>query len=105
MSKETYTPWDSARFLNDDETIVEYLKAALEEHDPVFFAQALGNVARAKGMTAIAQKTQLGRQNLYRALSGQSTPRIDTLMKVLDSLGVQFTVVPKTTAVQTRRTP
>ena len=98
MSKETYTPWDSAKFLNDDETIVEYLKAALEEHDPVFFAKALGNVARAKGMTAIAQKTQLGRQNLYRALSGQSTPRIDTLMKVLDSLGVQFTVVPKTTA-------
>ena len=104
MSKETYTPWDSAKFLNDDETIVEYLKAALEERDPVFFAQALGNVARAKGMTSIAQKTQLGRQNLYRALSGQSTPRIDTLMKVLDSLGVQFTVVPKTAAVQTKRT-
>ena len=76
--------------------------AVLEEHDPVFFAQALGNVARAKGMTTIAQKTQLGRQNLYRALSGQSTPCIDTLMKVLDSLGVPFTVVPKTTAVQTQ---
>ena len=105
MSKETYALWDSTKFLNNDEIIVEYLKAALEEHDPVFFAQALGNVARAKGMTAIAQKTQLGRQNLYRALSGQSTPRIDTLMKVLDSLGVQFTVIPRTTAVQTSRTP
>ena len=55
MSKETYTPWDSAEFLNDDKTIVEYLKAALEEHDPVFFAQALGNVARAMRITGVPQ--------------------------------------------------
>jgi probable addiction module antidote protein len=94
MSKETYTPWDSAEFLNDDEAVVEYLQAALEENDPAFFVKAIGNVARAKGMTRVAQKTRLGRQNLYRALSGERNPRIGTLMKVLDSLGVQLTVAP-----------
>ena len=94
MSKETYIPWDSAEFLNDDETIVEYLRAALEEKDPAFFVKAIGNVARAKGMSSIAQETRLGRQNLYKALSGERDPRIGTLMKVLDSLGVQLTVVP-----------
>ena len=51
MSGETYTPWDSAEFLDDDEARIEYLKAALAENDPEFFAKAVGNVARAMGMT------------------------------------------------------
>ncbi len=51
--RENYTPWDGAEFLTDDEVIVEYLKAALEEDDPAFFMKAIGNVARAKGMTTI----------------------------------------------------
>ena len=97
MTKETYTPWDSAEVLTDDEAIVEYLQAALEENDPAFFMKALGNVARAKGITAIAQKAQLGRQNLYNALSGKRNPRVDTLIKVLDALGFQLTVTPKVT--------
>ena len=94
MSKETYTPWDSAEFLGDDEAVVEYLRAALEENDPAFFVKAIGNVARARGMTSIAQETRLGRQNLYKALSGEHDPRLGTLMKVLGSLGVQLTVAP-----------
>ena len=49
MNAETYTPWDSAELLADDEMIIEYLKAALEENDPSFFTKAVGNVARAKG--------------------------------------------------------
>ena len=97
MTRETYTPWDSAEVLTDDEAIVEYLQAALEENDPAFFMKALGNVARAKGITAIAQKAQLGRQNLYNALSGKRNPRVDTLIKVLDALGFQLTVTPKVT--------
>lgn len=95
MSKETYTSWDSAEFLGDDEVVVEYLRAALEENDPAFFVKAIGNVARAKGMSQVAQETQLGRQNLYRSLSGEHDPQIGTLMKVLDSLGVQLTVAPR----------
>ena len=94
MSKDTYTSWDSAEFLGDDESVVEYLQAALEENDPAFFVKAIGNVARAKGMSSIAQTAQLGRQNLYKALSGERDPRIGTLMKSLDTLGVRLTVVP-----------
>ena len=95
MNEENYTPWDSSEFLTDDEVIIEYLKAALEEDDPAFFMKAIGNVARAKGMTAIAQETQLGRPSLYKALSGERDPRIGTVMKVLAVLGVQLTIAPK----------
>lgn len=95
MNKETYAPWDVTEILEDDETIIEYLKAALEENDPEFFAKAVGDVARAKGMTSLAQETQLGRQSLYKALSGDRDPRIGTLMKVLGVLGIQLTVVSK----------
>ena len=95
MSKETYTPWDSAEFLTDDETRIEYLKAALEENDPEFFVKAVGDVARAIGMTSVAQETQLGRPSLYKALSGERDPRIGTVMKVLGALGVRLTVASK----------
>ncbi len=95
MSKETFTPWDSAEVLNDDEVIIEYLKAALEENDPELFVKAVGNVARAMGMTNVAQETQLGRPSLYKALSGERDPRIGTVMKVLGALGVRLTVAPK----------
>ena len=95
MNKETYSPWDSAEFLDNDEVVIEYLKAALEENDPEFFVRALGNVARANGMTLIAAKTKLARQSLYKALSGERDPRIGTVMKVLGALGVQLSVTPK----------
>ena len=95
MNRENYTAWDSIEFLTDDEVIVEYLKAALEENDPAFFMKAVGNVARAKGMTAIALETQLGRPSLYKALSGERDPRIGTVMKVLAALDVQLTIAPK----------
>ena len=95
MSTEDYTRWDSAELLTDDEVVIEYLKAALEENDPAFFMKAVGNVARAKGMTSIAQETQLGRPSLYKTLSGERDPRIGTVMKVLDALGIQLTIAPK----------
>ena len=95
MNPETYTQWDTAELLTDDETIVQYLKAALEEDDPAFFIKAGGNVARARGMTAIAQESQLGRPSLYKALSGERDPRIGTVMKVLEAIGVRLTVESK----------
>ena len=95
MSKETYTPWDSAGVLDDDTVIIEYLQAALEEDDPELFVKAVGNVARAMGMTTVAQETQMGRPSLYKALSGERDPRIGTVMKVLGALGVRLTVAPK----------
>ena len=96
MTKEQYTDWDASDFLDDDEIVVEYLRAALEEDDPEFFIRALGNVARAKGMTSIAERAQLGRQSLYKALSGERDPRVGTLMRVLDAMGVKLTVMAKT---------
>ena len=96
MGKENYTPWDAAEVVAgaDEEGIIEYLIDALEENDPEFFARAVGDVARAKGMTAIAQETQLGRPSLYKALSGERDPRIGTVMKVLAALGIQLSIAP-----------
>ena len=95
MSKAAFTPWASAEVLDDDQVIIEYLQAALEEDDPELFVKAVGNVARAMGMTAVAQETHLGRPSLYKALSGERDPRIGTVMRVLGALGVRLTVVSK----------
>ena len=95
MSKAAFTPWDSAEVLDDDQVIIEYLQAALAEDDPELFVKAVGNVARARGMTAVAQETHLGRPSLYKALSGERDPRIGTVMRVLGALGVRLTVVSK----------
>ena len=92
MSKERYTPWDVTEVLDSDEMMIEYLNAALAENDSRYFAKALGNVARVKGMTSISDATGLGRQNLYRALSSEGNPRIDTLFKVLETLNVRLTI-------------
>ena len=84
--------FDVVDFLDSDEAPVEYLNVALEENDPKCFAKALGNVARAKGMSSVSEATGLGRQSLYRALSGDGNPRIDTLFKVLDALEVKLAI-------------
>ena len=62
-------PFDASRFLTDDRAIAEYLNQALRSEDPRFLLVALGDVARARGMSAIARETGLGRENLYKALS------------------------------------
>ena len=95
MNTENLTPWDSAELLTDDEVIIEYLKAAIEENDPALFVKAIDNVAWTKGMTTIALETQRGRPSLYKALSGERDPRIGTVMKVLTALDVQLTIAPK----------
>ena len=84
--------FDVIDFLDSDEALVEYLNVALEENDPEYFAKALGNVARAKGMSSVSEATGLGRQSLYRALSGDGNPRIDTLFRVLDALEVKLAI-------------
>ena len=84
--------FDVVDFLDSDEAMVEYLNVALEEQDPAFFAKAIGDVARARGMTAIAEASGVGRQSLYRALSSDGNPRLDTLFRVLESLGLRLAV-------------
>ena len=84
--------FDVVDFLDSDEAMVEYLNVALEANDPKYFAKALGNVARAKGMFSISDASGLGRQSLYRALSDEGNPRIDTLFKVLDTLNIRLAI-------------
>ncbi|MCY4578583.1 MAG: putative addiction module antidote protein [Chloroflexi bacterium] len=84
--------FDVVDFLDNDEAMIEYLNVALETNDPKYFAKALGNVARAKGMTSISDASGLGRQSLYRSLSEEGNPRIDTLFKVLDTLNIRLAI-------------
>ena len=92
MKKERYTPWDVTEVLDTNEALVEYLNVALAENDPKYFAKALGNVARAKGMSSVSEATGLGRQALYRSLSRDGNPRIDTLFRVLEALNVRLVI-------------
>jgi probable addiction module antidote protein len=84
--------WDSAQYLKTEEDMVLYLEACMEEagDDAVFIAKALGNIARAKGMTELARKTGLGRESLYKALSGEGNPSFGTVLKVCAALGVKL---------------
>ena len=84
--------FDVVDFLDSDEAMVEYLNVALEEQDPAFFAKAIGDVARARGMTAIAEASGVGRQSLYRALSSDGNPRLATLFRVLETLDLRLAV-------------
>ena len=86
------TEFDASAFLDDDEVVAEYLTAALEDEDPDVFLAAVGNVAKARGMSAIAERAGLGRERLYKALTPGAKPRYDTVLKVLQSLGVKLSV-------------
>ena len=91
--KKTEThPWDITRYLDSDEAIAAYIEAALEEDDSALLAAALGDVARAKGMTQIARETGLGRESLYKALSPEGNPEFGTVQKVMRSLGLKIHV-------------
>ena len=84
--------FDPSQFLDNDEVIAEYLTAALEDGNPDVFLAAIGNVAKAKGMSAIARDAELGRESLYKAFAPGAKPRYDTVLKVLQSLGVKLNV-------------
>ena len=84
--------FDVVDFLDSDEATVEYLNFALEEQNAAFFAKAIGDVARARGMTAIAEASGVGRQSLYRALSSDGNPRLETLFRVLEALDLRLAV-------------
>ncbi len=87
-------PFDASKYLDDDESIAEFLSAILEEHDPGLLAAALGDVARARGMTEIAKASGLSREALYKALRPDADPRFDTISRVLTALGVKLTAQP-----------
>ena len=82
-AKTKTIPWDSAEYLKTDEDIAYYLEALFEVGDPALIAAALGDVARAKGMSQVAQAAGLGRESLYKSLSPQGNPEFATVLKVL----------------------
>jgi len=90
MAKTKTKRWDAAEHLRSDEDIAAYLEAALEEGDPAVVSAALGDIARAKGMTNIARKTGLGRESLYKALSPEGNPEFSTVLKVVKALGLRL---------------
>jgi probable addiction module antidote protein len=90
------TDYDVADHLRTPEEMAAYLEACIAESDgdASFVAQALGNIARAKGMSEIARETGLGRESLYKALSGDGNPQFDTILKVAKALGLEISVRP-----------
>ena len=94
MTALTLRKWDSAEHLKTDEDMAAYLEACLQEagDDAAFIAKALGNIARAKGMTQLSKDTGLGRESLYKALSGEGNPSFATILKVTHALGLKFHV-------------
>lgn len=89
MSKDL-TPFDIAQYLDTPEAIAEYLSQVLEDGNSDEFLEALGHIAKAKGMTQIAKETGLGRESLYKTFSPGAKPRFETVMKVINTLGVKL---------------
>jgi probable addiction module antidote protein len=92
MKKTPTLPWKTEDHLQTADDIAAYLEAVFEDGDPELITHALGAVARSQGMTEIARRTGLGRQSLYKALSPDGRPEFDTVLKVVQALGLKLTV-------------
>lgn len=86
--------WDVTEFLDSEERIALFLEAVFEDGDPSLIAAALGDVARARGMTLTAKKAGISREALYRALSKDGHPEFNTILKVMKSFGLRLSPVP-----------
>jgi probable addiction module antidote protein len=92
MGKTKTIPWDVVDDLKTDEDIALYLEAVFEDGDPALIAHALGDAARAKGMTKVSRAAGLGRESLYKALSADGNPEFATVLKVIQALGLKLKV-------------
>jgi len=101
MSKIKLRKWDSAEHLKTEEDMALYLEACFQEagDDALFIAKALGNIARAKGMSQLSRDTGLGRESLYKALSGEGNPSFATILKVTTALGIKLHAQSMQTAI------
>lgn len=84
--------FDPVEFLDTEEAVIAYLEAAMEGNDAKHIASALGDVARSKGMSEIAKSAGVGRQALYKALSEKGNPTLETLIAVLNAIGLELTI-------------
>lgn len=88
------TDFDATEYLDSEQAIAEYLTVVLEENDATLLAAALGDIARARGMTDIAKASGLSREALYKALRPDAQPRFDTISRVCTALGVKLVAQP-----------
>ena len=106
MAKTKTTKYDVSEHLRTPEEMAAYLEMCIEESngDAAFIAKALGDIAKAKGMSQVARDAGLSRESLYKALSGERSPAFDTILKVIGALGIKLhaeaTHLPKLTARQ-----
>ena len=94
MSKLKTRTFDAANYLTNEEEMAEYLTIVMEEGDSALLAAALGDIAKARGMTQLARDTGLSRESLYKSLSGERAPSSDTLFKVIRALGFELNIRP-----------
>ena len=94
MAIET-TEWDITEYLGDDTAVAEHLEAVMEDGDPSLLSAALGDIARAKGMTQIAKDAGVSREALYKSLKADGNPKLSTFMGVLSALNIRLSVVPR----------
>jgi len=92
MRKTITSKYDVSEHLRTPEEMAAYLEASIEEArgDASFIAKALGDIARAKGMAQVAHDAGLSRESLYKALSGERNPAFDTILKVINALGIKL---------------
>ena len=95
MTKTKIKPFDAAKYLKSKEAQAAYLNEAIESKDAATISRALGTIAKARGMGAVAEDTGLTRQGLYRSLGEAGNPEFSTVIKVLDSLDLELSVQPK----------
>lgn len=92
----TTKPFDAAKYYSNEADQIDLIGEALASGHPGYIASALGTIAKARGMTGVANETGLSRQSLYSALSEEGNPRLDTVMKVLDALGLELVAKART---------
>jgi probable addiction module antidote protein len=103
MSTKT-SPFDASEYLKSEKDIAEYLSAVIEEGDYALLIAAIGDIAKARGMSKIATDSGLGRESLYKALNLDSNPRFDTVLRVLSALGVNIKFDARPVIAPRRRT-
>ena len=92
MSTVTYSKFDASKYLTDEEAIREYFRIALEEGDSKTIQLVLRDIAKAQGMSSLADKTGLNRESLYKSLSATGNPSFSSILKIMDALDLQITL-------------
>lgn len=92
MKKIAIREFEVSRYLDNEEMIAEFLTACLEDPNPDMFLGALGEVAKARGVTQLAKDTGLSRESLYKTFSAGTKPRFETIVKITNALGVPLVI-------------